>query len=529
MEEMSRLSEGREAAGEIRVSVADSGQRPTTHEYGDQLVVVEDAGEVEAHLLLDDGTRWPVSPDSQPGGKGAGLETGLETAASLGLKAFQLRQSESWAREKRARPRRGEAWDFEGGDAIESTAMGGQARSGSEAARAQRRRLGGSVAVGLVVVEGPGDLSFTDEERVRFIAEAQAGLGWLGSLPAEGVRWVYDVQFVTLTIPPGPDDLNSFEKEFHWRHPTMRSLGYSGDDAGVIDYVTDLRTIKQTDFSFASFVTKYPMNRVAYAYLDGWHHVMMYPPGGWGVANIDLVFAHETGHVFGAPDEYAASGCDCGGSYGIGGAPNGNCANCASDGGVECVMSGNGFTMCGFTQRQLGVRPADDAEFVGQSVPRRSRSAAPATARVTMRNTGIADWPAGYKLVARALGWATTQVPIGRVVAPGDSVTVEVSLATLSPGVFDFQWQMATNIATKTFGEATDSVQVTVERDEQQGNPDCAALAGDLQRAEVSLIGWQAELNDAPGPQKAQFQAQIRRVEAEIAAIKRRQRELGCV
>ena len=30
---------------------------------------------------------------------------------------------------------------------------------------------------------------------------------------------------------------------------------------------------------------------------------------GWGPDNIDRVFTHETGHIFGCPDEYAASGC----------------------------------------------------------------------------------------------------------------------------------------------------------------------------------------------------------------------------
>ena len=42
---------------------------------------------------------------------------------------------------------------------------------------------------------------------------------------------------------------------------------------------------------------------------------MQYAIDGWGPNNIDRVFAHETCHIFNAPDEYAASGCDCGGAW----------------------------------------------------------------------------------------------------------------------------------------------------------------------------------------------------------------------
>ena len=38
---------------------------------------------------------------------------------------------------------------------------------------------------------------------------------------------------------------------------------------------------------------------------------MHYDNDGWGPDNIDRVFTHETGHIFGCPDEYAASNCSC--------------------------------------------------------------------------------------------------------------------------------------------------------------------------------------------------------------------------
>lgn len=110
----------------------------------------------------------------------------------------------------------------------------------------------------------------------------------------------------------------------------------------------------------ASF-TKYPMWHFAYA--NNERVVMHYETDGWGPDNIDRVFAHETGHVFGCPDEYAASNCTRGGAHGRFGDPNANCENCAPGGGIDCIMKANDWAMCRWTYRHLGwmspLRTAD--------------------------------------------------------------------------------------------------------------------------------------------------------------------------
>jgi len=73
-----------------------------------------------------------------------------------------------------------------------------------------------------------------------------------------------------------------------------------------------------------------------------------------GPSNIDRVFAHETGHIFQAPDEYAASACDCSGTWGINNEPNGNCENCAPGGGIACLMKGNTYELCDHSRRAFG-------------------------------------------------------------------------------------------------------------------------------------------------------------------------------
>ena len=96
----------------------------------------------------------------------------------------------------------------------------------------------------------------------------------------------------------------------------MAAIGFSADWNGVGAYVEDIRSRFGTRWTYCGFFTKYPLSHFAYASIGGPRLVMDYNNDGWGPDNIDRVFAHETGHIFGCPDEYAASGCNCGGRLG---------------------------------------------------------------------------------------------------------------------------------------------------------------------------------------------------------------------
>ena len=68
-------------------------------------------------------------------------------------------------------------------------------------------RLTGSVAVGIIIVEGAyTSPEVSEDERVKVVAEVQNGLGWLASQSPEGVTWVYDIHTVALTTQPGADN-----------------------------------------------------------------------------------------------------------------------------------------------------------------------------------------------------------------------------------------------------------------------------------------------------------------------------------
>ncbi|MGH3902655.1 MAG: hemopexin repeat-containing protein [Pseudonocardiaceae bacterium] len=119
--------------------------------------------------------------------------------------------------------------------------------------------------------------------------------------------------------------LDSKEAEALWRDKALAELGFGPGGGGYTEYADDLQQRLGTQSSIVAFVTTYPVYWPGYANTLKW--VMSWNPDWSG---FDVTVAHETGHLFGAPDEYAASNCDCTELRGrffkdI----NGNCAPCA--------------------------------------------------------------------------------------------------------------------------------------------------------------------------------------------------------
>ncbi len=206
----------------------------------------------------------------------------------------------------------------------------------------------------MVIVNGPtAATQFTAAERTKIVAEVQAGAGWLAGFNRwAGVSFSYDVRNVSIATQP---NATATDNESRFRDPAVAALGFQANWNGVSDYVNWLRADRHTNWGYCVFFVKgYPVDHFAYASIGGPRIVMEYANDGWGPDNIDRVFAHESGHIFGAPDEYASSGCNCGGSWGRFGEPNSNCENCAGAAGVGCLMRANEWLMCGATKRHLG-------------------------------------------------------------------------------------------------------------------------------------------------------------------------------
>lgn len=371
------------AGAQARTALEDTDVH-VLHDYG-SVLVVEGGPETDRALALVLAADAVVMSDQQAAqpDKKPGEDGDLSTTAALGLAAVRRRSSPDYLEAKAHRKRDGQPWDVEDAavpgcafvvqPAEDESDSGAKARSSAGSSLPTSQRLSGSVAVGLVMVEGPTEaLQFSTAERTTVTAETQNGLTWLGARhPSRPVLWRWDIHVVRLDVQI---DDPATDAESRFRDPALAALGFGPGATGARAYAQALRTRLGTDWAFVAFFTKYPVQHFAYAFLGGPHMVMHYENDGWGPDNIDRVFAHETGHIFNAPDEYAASRCDCGGSWGYYGKPNANCENCP--GGVDCLMRANSWAMCPHTPWHLGFPmcpPRSGTQFTGSVSGRATR------------------------------------------------------------------------------------------------------------------------------------------------------------
>jgi hypothetical protein len=144
-----------------------------------------------------------------------------------------------------------------------------------------------------------------------------------------------------------------WEAEDKWRDPALVQLGFPVGGDGIAQLTEFFRSAVGAQYGFVAFFTKMPTAWFAYA---GSLRVTMRGSGSFeNWTSINFVFAHETGHIFGAPDEYQASGCTCTGMAGwFFTEANGNCDPCASN-PVNCLMKNNTVnSLCVFTPPHIG-------------------------------------------------------------------------------------------------------------------------------------------------------------------------------
>lgn len=337
--------------------------------FGDRVLVVDDStpptGTTGATTrgLPDPRTRGvaPTKVDAK-------VVASLSETERLGLDALALRGTKAWATVKANRPRAGEPWDMAScdglrpqllqdllprdlgteGDAEEPAAPLAQRDLGAPPAEGLNDFLEGPVAVSVVFVNGPtAATQMAASERTKIAAEIQEGYAWLAAAnPSAHLSFSVETHTVSITTPDAAD-----LAEITWRNAAMAALGYAAGDAGVEALSRDVRDHTGSRWGYVLFVTRYTLWHFAYA---SGNRVVMDPRNdGWGIDNFDRVFIHETGHIFGAPDEYAVSGCTTGGSFGRFGEPNTNCANGAAS-SVDCIMKANSWAFCPVTPRHFG-------------------------------------------------------------------------------------------------------------------------------------------------------------------------------
>ncbi len=210
----------------------------------------------------------------------------------------------------------------------------------------------GRVAVGIVFPQCNGVVDqctevWTPSAMDQVATQIKAGTDW----------WVEQMHGrVSFALYPERNIPTNYEPIQHsqrdekvWIGDIMTHLGFSGSDYAeqVYAYNNWLRQEHGTDWAFTIFVANsqasttgaFSNGYFSYSYVPGPFTVETYDNGRYGIANMAAVIAHETGHIFGALDEYANAKIACTAMSGYLTLQNQNSQqNCASN--TESIMRG---------------------------------------------------------------------------------------------------------------------------------------------------------------------------------------------
>ncbi len=232
----------------------------------------------------------------------------------------------------------------------------------------------GKVLFNAIFVESNGLIdpnlyTWTATDRTLIRNEITAGLSWWAntaqSTYGTPLTFVLSTFYGTNTQTSYEPIRRSSSQDYLWINQIMANLGYATGDkfARCTAFNTARRVAMKTNWSVVSFIaynpypapTNFTDGYFAYAYVRGPYSQLLFRNNGWATSQYDIVNAHETGHLFGAPDEYYQAGyggcTSCGPS--TNGVLNANCQYCNTN-YVPCMMRGNTMALCGYTPGHLG-------------------------------------------------------------------------------------------------------------------------------------------------------------------------------
>jgi hypothetical protein len=243
----------------------------------------------------------------------------------------------------------------------------------SQASMGNSDYMTGTVALTIFFVESDG--SGSDPDQYTWTPEAMqhyldgvytAMAWWVNRAVTYGDCWVsFLIKYYSGDDPRCQQwvepILHGTEYEETWVNGIMAKFGYTSGSrfTRVTAFNTWQRSYYQTNRSYSAFVpfnpapapAMFPDGMTAYAYWYGPYTVLLFHVQGWTTAQ---VFAHESGHIFGACDEYSG-GCGSWSCTSVcsNGALNGNCEDCNPQ-SRDCMMKANSFSLCSYTPTQVG-------------------------------------------------------------------------------------------------------------------------------------------------------------------------------
>jgi hypothetical protein len=175
--------------------------------------------------------------------------------------------------------------------------------------------------------------------------------------------WVNHSDNTNVSIYSEPVTLNRLTFEQNSIGNVMANFGYTtGTIHARVHGYNDSRAIANAaEGAFSVFIPVFPTNATwtdggwAFAYFGGPYVINPSIQNFYQIYQFERVFAHETGHIYWACDEYFASGCDCMRCHfdGPRNVVNGNCVTCGAS-NDQCVMRDNGPHICDYTKTMIG-------------------------------------------------------------------------------------------------------------------------------------------------------------------------------
>ncbi len=210
----------------------------------------------------------------------------------------------------------------------------------------------GTVAVGVIMPQCDGTIetcseTWTPTMMDQVVQQIKTGVNWWVPRMDGRVSFVIDQK---RQVPTGYEPINHAQsEESQWISDVMTHLGMQGANyvEQVYAYNNKLRKTYGTDWAFTVFVANSLNSKsgtfnngfFSYSYVPGPFTVTTYKNGNYGINNMSAVIAHETGHIFGALDQYPGANIACTAVSGYLGLPNENSQrNCDMD--QDSIMRG---------------------------------------------------------------------------------------------------------------------------------------------------------------------------------------------
>ncbi len=231
----------------------------------------------------------------------------------------------------------------------------------------------GKVIVSIIFPESDGSVdpnseTWSNERKTQVVNEIMTGLDWWTK---QNQKSPLSFSFISQTVTTKYEPITRpYYDESLWIPEIMSKLGYTGSRfTATRKYVNELRDRYHADWGFVIFVVdslgdsngKFTDGLFAYAYLGGPFLVMTYDNNGYGIANMDVVVAHESGHIFNALDQYAGASSPNDYSYGYFPTINGNHAYATTATEPDSIMRGGiRWKLDDYARKMIGWNDKDN-------------------------------------------------------------------------------------------------------------------------------------------------------------------------